>query len=590
MHGHPPHVRLIRVIRVIGVILFLRAILVQSSNRAPLEYDQMCDQKFFRPWVVVTALCATAMLSGFGAAPVRAQTTLTSADVGAAAAQSVEAQGPARRLSIDEAVALALEQNLDLQVERINPQVQDYAISVARSNWVPNFQSSLTTRTQEQVPQDIFSGDVATVTDKRLTTQTGLGQLLPWGGSYSASWVSGRITTNNQFSQFNPQFNSTFAANYSQPLLRNFRIDAPRQQYLVSKKSREISDVRLIEAVAQTGRNVRNAYWDLVYARNNLEVQRQSLTLAQQSLRDNRARVEIGTMAPIDIVEAQSEVARREEAVILAEAAISRAEDRLRALISNPSEPDFWTMQIEPTDVATFVPVNVDVEGAVLSALDKRTDLSVSQKQIESNDVTIRYLRNQSLPDVTANLNYSAVGIGGTQYRFGGGFPPERLDSTQRGFGSVLSDAFGGAYPTWNFNVQMSYPIGRSNAQASMARARLQNQQAEKQLESQKLVVATQIRDLARTVQTNSKRVEATRSARALAEERLRAEEKKFQAGMTSSFLVFQAQRDLSQARNNELQAIIDYLKSVVDFQTAQEAPLAGGGGVSTVNPSGVPQ
>jgi outer membrane protein TolC len=337
---------------------------------------------------------------------------------------------------------------------------------------------------------------------------------------------------------------------------------------------------------------VRNAYWDLVYARNNLEVQRQSLTLAQQSLRDNRARVEIGTMAPIDIVEAQSEVARREEAVILAEAAISRAEDRLRALISNPSEPDFWTMQIEPTDVATFVPVNVDVEGAVRNALDKRTDLSVSQKRIESNDVTIRYLRNQSLPDVTANLNYSAVGIGGTQYRFGGGFPPERLDSTQRGFGSVLSDAFGGAYPTWNFNVQMSYPIGRSNADASLARARLQNQQAEKQLESQRLVVATQIRDFARTVQTNSKRVEATRSARALAEERLKAEEKKFQAGMTSSFLVFQAQRDLSQARNNELQAIIDYLKSVVDFQTAQEAPLAGGGGGATVNPGtgGVPQ
>ena len=135
---------------------------------------------------------------------------------------------------------------------------------------------------------------------------------------------------------------------------------------------------------------------------------------------------------------------------------------------------------------------------------------------------------------------------------------------------------FGGDFPTWNFNVQVSYPIGHSNAEANLARARLQNQQARKQLESQKLQVATQIRDFARKVQTNAKRVEATRSARALAEERLKAEEKKFQAGMTSSFLVFQAQRDLNQARNNELQALIDYLKSVVDFQTAQEAPLPG--------------
>lgn len=552
----------------------------------------MCSQKFFRPRALVTALCATAVLSAFGASPVRAQTTptLSASQAGSAAAQSLEQQGPVRRLSIDEAVALALEQNLDLQVERLNPQVQDYGISVARSNWTPNFQSSLTTRSQENLPQDIFSGTQATITEERLSTGTGVGQLLPWGGSYSATWFSGRVTTNNDYSPFQPQLNSQFAANYSQPLLRNFKIDSPRQQYLVSRKNREISDVQLIETVAQTGRNVRNAYWDLVYARNNLEVQRQSLSLAQQSLRDNRSRVEIGTMAPIDIIEAQAEVARREEAVILAEAQISRAEDRLRSLISNPSQPDFWTMRLEPTDEAGFTPVNVDVEGAVRAALDKRTDLAVSKKTIESNDISIRYLRNQSLPDVTANINYSALGLGGTQRQLQviPGQAPTILSSRDRSFGSVLGDAFGGAYPTWNFNVQLSYPIGNSNAEANLARARLQNQQAERQLESQKLIVATQIRDLARNVQTNGKRVEATRSARALSEERLRAEEKKFQAGMTSSFLVFQAQRDLSQARNNELQAIIDYLKSVVDFQTAQEAPLAGGGGVAPVNTGAV--
>ena len=549
----------------------------------------MCSQKLFRPQAVVSACCAAAILSVFGASPVRAQTTLTAAQAGTAAAQSMEAQGPVRRLSIDEAVALALEQNLDLQVDRLNPQVQDYAISVAKSNWTPNFQSTVTRRTADAQPQDIFSGTGSAITEGRTNTSTGVAQLLPWGGSYNANWFGGRITTNNNYNPFPTQLNSQFAANYSQPLLRNFKIDAPRQQYMVSKKNREISDVQLVQSVAQTGRSVRNAYWDLVFARNNLDVQRQSLTLASQSLRDNRSRVEIGTMAPIDIIEAQAEVARREEAVILAEANISRAEDRLRALISNPSQPDFWTMRIEPTDVATFTPVNVDVESAVRTALDRRTDLAVSQKSIEANDISIRYFRNQSLPDVTANVNYSALGLGGTQRRLQvvPGQDPQILSESQRGFMSVLGDAFGGAYPTWNFNVQLTYPIGRSTAEANLARARLQNQQAEKQLESQKLIVATQIRDFARNVQTNGKRVEATRSARALSEERLRAEEKKFQAGMTSSFLVFQAQRDLSQARNNELQAIIDYLKSVVDFQTAQEAPLAGGGGVTPVSTGG---
>jgi outer membrane protein TolC len=312
----------------------------------------MRSQKLFRSSAAVTACCAVAILSVFGASPVRAQTTLTAGQAGAAAAQSMEPQGPVRRLSIDEAVALALEQNLDLQIDRLNPQVQDYGISVAKSNWTPTFQSAVTRRTADAQPQDIFSGTGVAITEGRTNTSTGVGQLLPWGASYNAQWFGGRVTTSNNYNPFPTQLNSQFAANYSQPLLRNFKIDAPRQQYLVSKKNREISDVQLVQSVAQTGRNVRNAYWDLVYARNNLEVQRQSLTLAQQSLRDNRSRVEIGTMAPIDIIEAQAEVARREESVILAEATISRAEDRLRALISNPSQPDFWTMRLETTDVA----------------------------------------------------------------------------------------------------------------------------------------------------------------------------------------------------------------------------------------------
>jgi outer membrane protein TolC len=527
-------------------------------------------------------MSVAATLFVFGARPVRAQTASAAAVATAAPAQF---QGPVRRLSIDEAVALALEQNVDLQVDRIDPQVQDYSISVARSGWTPVLFSSLQTRNQTNPPQDIFGG-AETITDERLTSQLGVQQLLPFGGaSYSAAWNSGRVSTNNIFSSFNPQLNSQVSFNYTQPLLRNFTIDATRQQVLVSRKNREISEVQLQQSIAVTTRNVKNAYWDLVYANNNLAVQRQSLELAQRSFRDNRARVEIGTMAPLDIVQAEAEVAQREEGVILAEAAISRAEDRLRALISNPvDQPEFWNTKLEPSDPPTFQPVSVDVDAAVRSALAVRTDLSATRKQIESNDIAIRYFRNQSLPDVNAVVNYSAIGLAGTQFQFGQGFPPEVLGQTQRGFLGALGDAFGSDFPTWSLQLQVNYPIGASNAETNLARARLQNTQAQKQLQSSELQVTTQIRDLARNVQTNAKRIEATRASRALAEKRLEAEEKKFQAGMTSSFLVIQAQRDLSQARNNELLATIDYLKSVVDYETGQQAPLAGGGGVTSVN------
>lgn len=542
-------------------------------------------QPCFSVRTVATALSAAATVFVFGAGPVRAQTApAPMATVGVTAPQP---SGPVRRLSIQEAVALALEQNIDLQVDRIDPQVQDLSVSVARSNWTPALFSNFSTRNQSNPSQDIFSGSATSITDARLTTQVGVQQLVPfYGGSYSASFNTGRISTNNIFSQFNPQLNSSVAFNYTQPLLRNFKIDATRQQVMVSRKNREISDVQLDQSIAVTERNVKNAYWDLVFANASLAVQQQSLQLAQRSFRDNRSRVEIGTMAPLDIVQAEAEVAQREEGVILAEAQISRAEDRLRALISNPADqPEFWNMRIEPSDPPTFQPVTVDVNAAVRNALATRSDLAVTRKQIESNDIAIRYFRNQALPDVNALVNYSAIGLAGTQLELSPGFQPTVLGQTQRGFFGALGDVFASDFPTWSLQLQVNYPIGASNAEANLGRARLQNTQAQKQLQSAELQVTQQVRELARNVQTNSKRIEATRASRALAEKRLEAEEKKFQAGMTSSFLVIQAQRDLSQARNNELQATIDYLKSVVDFQTGQRAPInGGGGGATTVN------
>jgi outer membrane protein len=544
----------------------------------------MRDQKCFLARAGLTAGAVAVSVFVFGADLVRAQTSSSlSAAAAAAAAAPSEAQGPVRRLSIEEAVALALEQNINLQVDRIDPQVSDLAISVAQSGWTPTFFSNVTNRNQTNPPTDIFGG-ASTITNENLSSQVGVQQQVPWGGAtYQAFWNSGRVATNNIFSSFNPQLTSTLGLNYTQPLLRNFTIDATRQQVLVSRKNREISDVQLQQSITATMRNVKNAYWDLVYAINNLAVQRQSLGLAQQSYRDNRARVEIGTMAPLDIVQAEAEVAQREEAVILAEAAIRRQEDTLRALISNPQDQsDFWNMRLEPSDSPDFQPIAVDVDGAVSAALANRTDLSASRKQLENNDIAIRYFRNQSMPDVNALVNYSAIGIAGTQFDLSNEFPPRRLDETRRGFGGALGDIFAADYPTWSVQLQVNYPIGSSNAEANLARARLQDSQARKQLQSSELQVTTQIRDLARTVTTNGQRVESTRAARALAEKRLEAEQKKFTAGMTSSFFVTQAQRDLADARNRELRAIIDYLKSVIDFETAQQSPLSGGGGGAT--------
>ncbi len=502
--------------------------------------------------------------------------------------QAQTAPAPAvRRLTIEEAVKLALENNLGVQVARVDPQVQDYNNAQARAKWTPVHTSSVANNNSNQLPSDVLSGGSSTISNERFSTGLGVQQNLKWGTFYQANWNSARSSTSFPLTTFDPQLNSSLNMRVVQPFLRNFNIDAIRQQVLVGEKNREIADIDLQQTITNTSRSVRNAYWDLSFAIASLAVQRESLELAQESLRNNRSRVEIGTMAPIDIVEAEAEVAQREESVILAEAAIQRAEDVLRALIYDPDMPDFWNTRIEPSDAPTFQPIAVDIDGAVRAALDRRTDLRSTRKTIEANDVSIRYFRNQTMPDVNAQLDYGLLGLGGTQFQRGEGpFGPgtgDVIGRTQRNYGSVLSDLFANRYPTWTMSVNVGYPIGTSTADAGLARARLQDRQAQTQLRNQQLLVATQVRDVGRQVQTNQKRVEATRASRQLAERRLEAEEKKFQAGMSTSFFVFQAQRDLSQARANELRAITDYNRSIVDFETVQESPLAGGGGVRPV-------
>ena len=480
-----------------------------------------------------------------------------------------------RPLTIEEAVQAALVNNLGIQAARLDPRVEDLGVAQAQAAWFPTVTSTLQAASIDSPSNSFLSGAQGPKTsDDRVTTNIGMGQTLPWGGNYTVGWDGTRSTTTNLFSNFSPQLRSSLALTYRQPLLRGFAIDTTRQQLLVSEKNREIADVALRQAMAVTSRSVRRAYWDLAYAIAALEVQRQSLDLARESLKNTRARIEIGTVPPVDVIEGEAEVALREEGVIVGEAQIATAEDVLRALVYDPAATDFWALRIEPTSQPRFETRLVDVDAVVRAALANRTDLQRSQKNLETADVNIRYFRNQTLPDVTANVDYGLAGLGGSQFVRGAGFPGPVIGRTERGFGAVLTDLVANDFPSWTASLTVSYPIGPTPQEAGLARARLQYSQSQTQLRNQQLQVATEVREAGRQVLTNQRRVETTRVARQLGERRLEAEERKFAAGTSTSFFVFQAQRDLAQARINELRAILDYSRSVVDLETVQEAPL----------------
>jgi outer membrane protein TolC len=286
-------------------------------------------------------------------------------------------------------------------------------------------------------------------------------------------------------------------------------------------------------------------------------------------------------MAPLDVVQAQSEVAGREEGVIVAENDLREAEDTLKRSITPGNDPVMWSQRILPTDRPTAEAYQVDLEAAIKRALDGRTDLQVARKNLERADVDVRYARSQILPQVDLFGTYGGSGVGGTQIvRDGFGGPV--IETIPGGYGDATSQVFGADYPNWRVGFNLSYPILNRSAKAGAAQARLAKEQQEAVLRRLEMTIVSEVRTAARAVETNMKRVESSRAARILQEQRLDAEQKKFAAGMSTNFFVTQAQRDLATAQVAEVRALADYRKSLVSFERVQEAGVGGGTGFAT--------
>jgi outer membrane protein len=485
------------------------------------------------------------------------------------------------RVSPDEAVRMALQNNLGIRAEQLTPQIETFGVAQARAAFAPSLTSQTTSRSSTSPPSDFITGGGNILSNDSFRTNAGLQQFVPWGGGrYSFSLDASRLTSSNVSSRFNPQLDSALNLGYVQPLLRGFSIDALRQNVLVSEKQQQIADIQLRQTVTQTSRAVRNAYYDLVNAIASQQVAQQSLELSQTSLKNNQRRVEVGTMAPIDIVQAQAEVAALEEQVIVAEGQIAAAEDRFRTLVMNPSQPDFWTTHLEPSEQPSVTPQPIDLDGAVRNALANRTDIAQLRKQMETTDINLKFYKNQRLPALDVSGTYNLVGTAGTQREFdlaSGIYPPPILTESQRSFGDALRDVFGNQFKTWAVQLNLSYPLGTSAADAALAAGRLQHQQQATTLQELETNIVAQVRDAARQVGTSLKRVESTKKARELAEQSLQAEEKRLAVGMSDTYRVLQSQRDLARQRVNELNAIIAYNRSLVNFESIQIVPLGGG-------------
>jgi outer membrane protein TolC len=282
-------------------------------------------------------------------------------------------------------------------------------------------------------------------------------------------------------------------------------------------------------------------------------------------------------MAPIDVVQAQSQAATARQNLVAAQSTMRTAELVLKRLIVGGTSDPNWSVRLDPVDRPDFVAQTFDIEAAVRRALSERTDLAIAKKNIESNDVTLKYLVDQMRPQADFAATYGLVGLGGSQYVYepgATGVNRQPIGTLPGGYADALSTLFHTNYPRWTLQVNLSYPLGVSAQEANVARARVQLNQIQAQTKQIELQVATEVTNAVLTAQSNTERVQAAQAARELAQKQLEAEQSKFEVGMSTNYNVIQSQRDLATAQNNELQAILNYRKSLVEVERLQQTTL----------------
>jgi outer membrane protein TolC len=469
----------------------------------------------------------------------------------------------------------ALERNPRVAQARLEIDVADFSIAESRTVYSPNVSVSFTQRSQTNPSTSQLAGGQGQVTNDTMNYGTGVSQRLPWGGaSYSIDFNSNRSATSNVFSTFNPSFSSGLSMSLTQPLLNGFRFDAARAQIETADIDRTIADVQVREETASTLHTVRRAYWELVYTADALDTARGSEALARRNFEENKLRIQLGTLAAIDLIESEAEIASRHQATVQAEGAWRTAQVNLKQQIVKDTTDPIWATTLVPVERPSQGAIAIDVPAAVATALANRTDLDIARKQLKGTDISLKLANEQRKPNVDVVVNYAASGIGGTRILRGADVLGGSATGTiPGGYGDALSSLAALDFPTWSVGLNVAMPVGKRASDAAYARAIVEKRQRDLQIETLQLQIAADVTRSAEQVRNAEEQVQAAAASRQLAEKRLTAETARRDAGMSTTFLVLQAQRDLVAAQTSELRARLDYRTALADFDRVQTAP-----------------
>ena len=479
-------------------------------------------------------------------------------------------------LSVGDLINLIIQNNLDVGVNRLTPLSSRYLIETMYLPFEPtlHLQATVTRNTSPAISQLIGAQSLSTLGG---AYSLGFSQALDTGTTLGVDFVMNRNSSNSAFNTFNPSYTGLLRYSFSQHLLKDYGRVNNRRQIRVAQNNQKISETQferqLIDLVAQAQRG----YWDLVFAAEDIKVKQRSMDLAQKTLSDNEIQVRIGTLAPIDVVQAESEVANRRVQYVTSTYTEVQTQDQVKKLITSQGDPGLILAKLIPSQVVPKPqPSDVPpIEQAIKIALENRPEIKQLQLDLQNKKIDLEYTKNQLLPTVDLFAAYNQNGVGGKEtIRSGFGPTAPIVAQSDGGIFDAFGQLFGYGYTGYSVGLSVQIPLRNRAAQGENARAMTDERIAEQRITSQAQQIALEVRNALTQVDMNRARIEAATKARELSERRLEAEQKKFDLGASTIRFVLEEQRNVAQAQTDELQAIVNYTKALVDIDRAMGMTL----------------
>jgi len=483
----------------------------------------------------------------------------------------------AASLTTEDIVRLLMENNRDLTVSRIAPVSSLYSIASLYRSFQPNFHVIGTSTRTTSPSSNVLAGAVSLV-QMTHDYRVGVDQALLTGTNYSVDFDFNRLSSNSVFTVYNPAYNGKISYAITQHALRDFGERVNSHQIRIARNNEKVSELdfelQTIDLVAQA----LQSYWDLVFAAEDIKVKQHSLDLATKTLGDNEIQVQVGSMAPIDLVQAEAEVAARYDELISAQYNNDQLQDQMKKLISSDTDPGLALARLDlvqplrQPDAEAILPLN----RAIQSALENRRELKQAEYDIENQKINIQYTKNQMLPVLDVTAGYTHSGLGGPKtIRSGFGTGAQIVEVIPGGISDMWTQLFGFNYPGYSAGFTLQIPLRNGSARADYDRALNEREVSARRKAATAQRIVIEVRNAYTQLEMNRSRTTTARTARELAARRLDAEQKKFELGTSTVRFVLEEQRNVAQAETNEIQALVNYTKALVAYDRAIGNTLA---------------